>query len=323
MTSYPEPKFPSVIDNTMRGSFVDCPQQFYQEFILKRALKGGSVHLIAGGAYAKGLEIVRSLVWGEGYSLEDALVEAYPAIVAEYGDFPCPEHQQYKSCERVIQGVIAYFDKYNPHTDHMQPYMKKNGKPAVEFTFSFPTQLKHPDTGEPILYAGRFDMIGTYNGLNWVVDDKTASQLGAAWDKSWRLKAQMTGYVFAARQFGIPVEGAIIRGTSFLRTGAYGFSEPMEYRAAWQVERWWVQLHRDIGRMIQCWQDKDDDHPFGYWDYNLHNACSSFGGCGFQQLCSVHNPEEWAKTDYERREWNPLDINPAGIKGVEPTIMSS
>lgn len=313
------PHFPEVIDNTMRGAFINCPQQFYQGHILKRAPAGGSVHLVAGGTYAKGLEVVRRLVYGpDKLALDDALIAAFPIMVTEYGNFPCPDRFHYKSFERVWQGVIAYFDRYPPESDHIKPYTLKNGQPAVEFTFSFPIGLVHPDTDEPILYAGRFDMIGVYDDLLWVVDDKTASKLGAAWDKSWKLKAQLTGYTFAAQQAGIPVQGSIVRGISFLPSGAYGFSEPIEYRGSWAIERWWVQLHRDVARMIACWQDKDEEHPHGYWDYNLNDACTSYGGCAFEQLCSVQNPEEWAKTGFEFRDWNPLDLNPAKIEVISP-----
>ena len=317
-----EPSFPQVIDNVMRSSFVSCPHSFYEEHILKRSATGGSVHLVAGAAYAKGLEIVRRLIWGEGMELEDALCEAFPHIIAEYGTFPCPERYHYKSWERVIQGVVAYFDKWPPKEDNLVPYISPNtGKPAIEFTFSFPTQIPHPETGQPILFAGRFDMIGVYNDTLWVVDDKTASQLGPNWDKQWRLKAQLTGYTFAARQYGIPVEGALVSGISFLPSGAYGFSRPIEYRPDFILERWWVQLHRDIARMVQCWLDRDEENPYGYWDYDLNDACTAYGGCPFQQLCSAKDENQWAKTGFEYRDWNPLDLNPGRVEVPVPDVV--
>jgi len=88
------------------------------------------------------------------------------------------------------------------------------------------------------------------------------------------------------------------------------------------VERWWTQLHRDIGRMVACWEDKSDEFPFGYWDYDLADACTSYGGCPFMSLCTVSNPDEWAKTDYEYRNWNPLDLNPIGKPKIVSTLAS-
>lgn len=314
-----EVAFPDLVDSTMRADFVDCPQKFFQSYILKRQRKGGNVHLTAGGAYAKGLELVRRYVWGEGMSLDAALVRAIPYVVADYGDLEPPPGYEHKSCTNVIRALTAYFDRFPPETDHIRPALSKSGKPVVEFTFSFPTEIVHPTTGMPILYGGRFDMVGVYNDLLWVVDDKTATSLGPAWDKSWRLRAQLTGYVFAAKQFGFNVTGAIIRGCSFIKAtkefphgSAFGFSEPIEYRVPWQIDRWWTQLHRDLARMVACWEDRSDEHPFGYWDWNLADACTAFGGCPFAQLCEVPNPDEWAKADFEPRTWNPLEKNPIG-----------
>jgi len=307
------PVFPPVVDSTMRSDFVACPQKFYNGYILKRALRGGSIHLVAGAAYAKGLEVIRTLVWGpEKLPLEDAIAEAIPKVWAEYGDMETPEFAQHKSPLNIVKALIAYFDKYNPETDHIQPYIKKDGYPAVEFSFTLPTQINHQDTGEPILYAGRTDMLGVYQDSLWIVDDKTSSILGTAWDRSWALRGQLTGYTFAAQQYGFKAAGAIVRGISLLRSGAFGFSEPIEYRSPWHIERWWVQLHRDLARMVACWQDKDEDHPWGYWDYNLADACTAYGGCPFAQLCRVSNPEEWVQGNYELRDWSPLDRNPLG-----------
>ena len=318
-----KPEFPRVIDSTMRTEFVSCEQQFFQAFIMKRTPKGGSVHLTAGAAYAKGLEVIRTLVYGpEKLSVRDALVEALPHVWAEYGDFPVPEGYEHKSPNAVMRALVAYFDRYSPDRDHLRPVIKSDGMPAVEFTFTFPLQIEHPDTKEPLLYAGRFDMLGIYNDLLWVVDDKTASSLGSHWDRQWALRGQLTGYCFAAQNYGYPTVGAIVRGTSFLKTGAFGFSEPIEYRPDWQLERWWVQLHRDVARMIACWQDKTEEHPYGYWGYNLAEACTSFGGCPFVGLCTKSNPEEWAKSDYEFRDWSPLDKNPMARKQIVSSFAS-
>ena len=326
--SYPAdfvPTFPIYIDSSMRGDFVECPRKFADGYIFKRTLPGTNVHLTAGGAYAKGLEVVRTLVWGpEKLSLDDAIASAIPAIVAEYGDLRPTEDYKHKSVKNVITAIVAYFDRYPPGRDHLQPFIKENGYPAVEFTFAFPTGIPHPITKEPILYVGRFDMVGVYNDLLWVVDDKTASALGAGWDRSWRLRGQLTGYTFAAHQFGFKAAGAIVRGISFLRTGAFGFSEPIEYRSHWQLDRWWNQLHRDIARMVDCWNDKGEDgeYPFGYWDYNLAEACTAYGGCPFVDLCAVSNPDVWAETNYEYRDWNPLEKNPSGRKQIRSTFSS-
>lgn len=294
--------FPSVIDSTMRSSFVDCPQKFYRSFIQGLTPSEGSVHLVAGAAFARGCEVVRKLVWGDGHDLESALAEGIIAALDEYGDFECPDKIN-KTPERVCEALVEYFSEYPPATDHIQPFFHDD-KPAVEFSFAIPLDIAHPETGEPILYAGRFDCIGQYQNGLWVVDEKSTSQLGASWLKNWHLRSQITGYCWAARQFGIPVNGAIIRGISFLKK-SFGHAEAIEFRPDWMIDRWYFQLHMDITRMVECWNN-------GYWDFALDHACASYGGCTFQRLCTVNNPEQWVSQYYHVRRWSPLDRNPGG-----------
>lgn len=299
------PNFPEVIDSTMRGAFVSCPQKFFQEFILNRAPKDESTHLVAGAAFAKGLEVTRLAFYFEKMDLDQAILEGIIAALAEYKDHEHSTHgsAKHKSADRVALGIIEYFRKYDPRKDHIQPYVGASGRPAVEFTFAIPIGIDHPVTGNPIIYAGRFDWIGRWHRGIWVVDEKTTGQLGNSWIKQWPLRAQLTGYCWAARESGIDVEGAIVRGMSFLGK-SYGHAEVMSYRPAWQVDRWYQQLLLDIDRMVFSWKR-------GHWDYNLDSACSAYGGCLYQRLCEVNNPDEWAPQYFTERTWSPLSLNPS------------
>ena len=290
--------FPHVIDSTMRSRFVDCPQAFFRSHIQHLAHPNKSEHLVAGGAYAKGLEVVRALYYGQGLSLDEALGEGILAAVEEYGDFEPSNPKSFTTCEKVVEVLVAYFQEFPPTTDHLVPVRKSDGTPMVEFSFAVPLDIPHPETGDPLLYCGRSDLIAQYqkNQL-WIVDDKTCSQMGPSWTSSFRLRSQFTGYVWAARMYGWNVAGAITRGARF--TKELAFAEILEPRPQWMVDRWLLQLHRDIERMIQCWRDN-------YWDYALDGACTMYSGCQFAKLCTVANPDPWIKQFFVDREWNPL-----------------
>ena len=73
----------------------------------------------------------------------------------------------HKNIDRVIEALIYYFDTWPMATDLLKPYMFE-GQPSVEFTFSIPLPILHPDTNQPILYAGRCDMIAEYGEALWV-----------------------------------------------------------------------------------------------------------------------------------------------------------
>lgn len=298
------PDFPIAIDSSMRASFVECPQQAYRQYFQHLRKKGESVHLIAGGAFAKGTEVIRTEFFDRGSTFEDALTAGVLAATSAYGNYdpgtdskgkPHP-----KRLERVIDGLIHYFTEFPPYTDHCQPLKLPSGKHAIEFKFAIPIEVDHPVTGEPILYVGRSDMICTYNQSLFIFDDKTTSQLGASWPDSWTLRAQLDGYVWASRKSGYDTRGAIVRGLSFL-TSNFGTAESLQLRTDWQIQRWYHQLLRDVERMKRCWEE-------GYWDYNLSSACNAYGGCSFRDLCRVSNPEDWVETEYEVREWSPLEV---------------
>ena len=62
------------------------------------------------------------------------------------------------------------------------------------------------------------------------------------------------------------------------------------------------QFCRDLWRIAQCWNE-------GYFDYNFADACTSYGGCPFMDLCESDHPERWY-SQFEKRTWSPLQRNP-------------
>lgn len=296
------PDFPVAIDSTMRAEFISCPRKFFYRHLHSMHRKGGaSIDLHAGQCFAKALEIARRLYYTKVATSDAALQQALIAFVLAWGEFEEPADTK-KTFVSMFAAVIDYFDEYPMEHDPFVPLIAKDGMPMIEFSFAIPLEgLLHPQTGEPIIYFGRTDMIGEMiqgSGLILVEDDKTTSALGARWASQWELRAQFTGYVWAARYHGIPAQGALVRGISILKESFGHVQAGPIYRSDWEIKRWEEQLHRDIKRMIHCWEE-------GYWDYNLDQACSQYSGCSFLQLCDVEQPEQWLG-DYEVRVWDPL-----------------
>lgn len=293
-----KPDFPTAIDSTMRGAFVACPQKYFREYFQHWKPRGESVDLVAGKAFAAGIETARMAYFADKISSPDECVGlGVQTLIKEWGDFEPPENHP-KQLDRMIGALDEYFKQYGFATDHIQPYFQ-NGKPAVEFSFALPIpNTQHPTTGAPILYTGRFDMLGLYNGSLFVVDEKTTKQLGSTWYKNWTMRSQLTGYCWAAQEYGYPVTGAIIRGISILKT-KYGHAESIQYRPQWFIDRWLGQLTRDIDRMIECW--KND-----YWDWNLDTSCTNYGGCLFMEACNSNKPEAVLEASFIKRIWDPL-----------------
>jgi hypothetical protein len=319
--------FPHCIDSTMLAAFRSCPQKMFRHYVEHWKAKSESVHLIAGGAFAKGIEIARhayyegvamtasiayepdevtgelkrKVTWLEEscefHNRELAEELGLSALLAAYGDFECPPDSA-KSAERTAGALEFYFENYPLGNDGTEPVLLAGGKRCIEFSFAEPLEIVHPVTGDPILYTGRSDMIAHMANGVYIFDEKTASQLGPSWSRQWDMRSQFTGYAWAAQRQGMEVDGAIVRGVSILKT-KYDTQQAITYRGDWEIERWYAQLHRDVARMIQCWAD-------GWWDYNMDSACAEYGGCGLTRICKSKDPEAWLPMDFERRVWDPL-----------------
>jgi len=328
MTNLTRPMFPHTIDSTMLAAFRSCPQKMFRTYVQHWKPQSESVHLIAGGAFAKGIEVarkayfegirvsadisyapdatgveVRKVDWITadnpeiGGHRETAEELGIAALLAAYGDFECPSDSA-KSIERTAGALEFYFNAYPLGEDGMDPIQLPNGKRGIEYSFAHPLPVNHPVTGDPLLYTGRSDMIAEYlNGI-YIVDEKTTSQLGASWPRQWEMRSQFTGYAWAALEDGIKTDGAIIRGVSILKT-KYDTLQAITYRGDWEIERWLAQTVRDLTRMKECWEA-------GWWDYNMDTACGEYGGCSLLQICKSKEPEGWLESYFEQRVWDPL-----------------
>ena len=291
------PPFPKILDSTMIASFRSCPQKFFREYMEHWKPNVPSVHLHAGGAYAKGLETAREAFYQDGKTAEEAMAEGLRALLTFYGSFECPPDSA-KSAERMAGAFEYYFTQYPLGADEAIPITLSSGKRGIEFSFAEPTDATHPVSGDPLLYVGRMDMICDYAGGVFGLDDKTTSSLGSSWSKQWDMRSQFTGYCWGAGRAGIPLQGFLVRGVSILKT-KYDTQQALTYRPQWMIDRWYDQLMKDIERMKAMWQAQE-------WDYDLDHACTEYSGCVFRQPCLSLDPQPWLESSFIRRVWNPL-----------------
>ncbi len=304
--------FPECVDNTMLSAFDSCPQKFFNEFILGLSGHSKSPDLHAGGCFATAMEVVRRGVYRDGLSMEHALAEAWTAFVRQWGDYEPPENNN-KTAENMFNAVVLYFREYPPETDVVQPLILDNGEPAIEFTFAMPTHIKHPDTGDPVLYGGRFDMLGKAFDQLAVVDEKTTKSLGPYWMKSWGMRGQFLGYIHAARQFNFPASHALVRGIGILKT-EIKFAQVFEQYPEFLIERWWDNVHRKLGQMVHYYEEMSTATTYAAahhaFPMSFGDGCSSYGGCMFEGLCRTNERENWY-SNFGNRVWDPLRKDPS------------
>ena len=305
--------FPRVIDDTIRTNFLTCPHYFFRRDVqgLTASEETKSVHLVFGGAVAHGLEHARRAFFA-GASSPDAIAHGVAQAIRHWGDYEPPEttRRSHKTLENVVCCVTDYFGRFDLETDDIQ-IANIEGKPGVEFSFALPIpNSRHPTTGEPILYAGRFDLLGiTDTGMHVGVDDKTAGYLGDTWPEQWKLRGQFTGYAWGAREYGHRLGQFRVRGIKPTAT-VTEFAEAIVTRPDWQIEQWLAQLRDDVTRMCEAWeiltspgQQISHGHPFAQ---RFSPACHSYNRpCQFLDLCNTPDPDQWI-SNYRVDRWNPL-----------------
>lgn len=295
------PPFPNVLDSSLIASFRSCPKKALMESLEHWKPKRQSVHLHAGKAYAEGMERTRVAYYVEGQDEDTAIAMGLAALLTAYGDFECPPESA-KSAERMAGALEFYFAQpdYRLGQDKAVPMELPGGGTGIEFSFLEPIpEVLHPETGDPMLFAGRMDMMCVYEGsMHLGEDDKTTSRLGASWPRQWDMRSQFTSYVWGAAQAGIKLDGFLVRGVSILKT-KYDTLQAITYRPQWIIDRWYKQMVKDAQRMIQCWES-------GYWDYSLDHACEEYGGCPFRSVCLMREPQALLDLHFEQRRWDPV-----------------
>lgn len=307
------PEFPRVVTSSMRERFSSCAVKFKYETVLGLQPKGEeSVHLHFGGAYAKAMESYRR-VWYETQDYDTAVAEGLRALIVAYGSYEPPAGEK-KTFDRLVAAYVEALVQYPPGKDHMVPVKGTLGR-AIEFSFCFETGVLHPVTGEPILFAGRFDQLVDFNSAIFVFDDKTTKQMGPLWRKQWELRSQFTAYTVGANVHGYKVAGAVIRGCAVL-VNEIRMAEALTYRPEWMVERWKARLVYDLNRMIEMWK-------LDYWPHEGEESgeCTTYGVCPYHMLCSSPQPEAYYEAFFERKRWDPINreminlaILPASIR---------
>lgn len=303
--------FPTFIDSTIRSAFVSCETKGFRSYFQHWKSKRISHHLSAGSAFAHGIEVARKLY----YSRDDVVSSLLPSSPSARADvsvaagalaafFARPledspeEADGAKSADRILDAVIKYFREWPLETDPIVPYVNPHGVPAVEYRFALPIDVEHPETGEPLIYSGRFDMLAQYDGF-WPVDEKTASRLGQTWAQQFDLRGQFLGYCWAVREQGYQPRGVIARGIGFLKNETTFQQVPVRY-PPWLLDEWYEQLVLDVNRMKLAWYNQRYSKAFG-------EACAEYGGCQFKPICTRPNPDEWLSNLFQVLPWNPLE----------------
>jgi hypothetical protein len=298
-------EFPPVISASLRSLFNSCHAKAYWSEIVGLRPKATSVHLTAGAAYAAALEAYRRTYYGSGPfpseadRYDEAVFRGLEALIKAYGPND-PDPKEKKQFDRVVAAFVEYLYVYPPTTDHVIPSYSHLG-PRVEFSFAFEiADLRHPTTGDPLLFAGRLDQLADFNGALFIFDDKTASSITQHWRRQWDLRSQFTGYAVGCQLHGLNVAGAIVRGMAILKESC-NTAEAITFRPQWMIDRWKTRLVWDVKRMLDAWNNN-------YWPTTGEESgeCTNYGLCPFTVLCTAEAPDRFTDVYFDQGRWDPI-----------------
>ncbi len=291
-------ELPHYLDSTMISTFRSCQRKFYWQFILNKVLDGNNIHLTAGGAIASALDHIRRLQFKKSpLAINDLMATGLVPFLNIWRNIQVdPDHA--KSLHRCLHALELYLTHYHPAYDEVQPLERQDGTPTSEFTFAIPLPISHP-SGDPFVYCGRFDLLGEIRTqqLLVIVDEKTTGSLSTSWSRQWNLRGQFLGYCWACQQLGYPVSDVIVRGIGMYKTGPQFLAVPVHYPKH-LIDRWYTQLLATVATIRDCYAQDS-------WSYDFADACSSYGGCPYVDLCSPRDPEPWF-SNYSERTWSPV-----------------
>jgi hypothetical protein len=300
----PQEIFPAYIDSTMLNCFRACPKKFYYEYILGLRPAETSIDLHAGAVFSATLERFYQEIFKNGLDTSAALARAHATFMSEWGDFVIRKEGHPKTPENMWGAVEDYVRVYPPRFDSVQPYFTGSGA-TFEYSFAIPLDFpgfpRHPVSGDPFIYVGRFDLLGKKDSRPVIRDEKTAQRLESNWAEKWDLRSQFLGYCWALQHLGVLCNTVVVRGVIITKTNIRQV-EAIKMYSQHLIEKWYEQLRRDLIRLTSCWNE-------GYFDYNFGDTCTSYSHCSFIPLCTSAQPENWYSS-YEVVRWNPLLRNP-------------
>jgi hypothetical protein len=215
---------------------------------------------------------------------------------------------RYRTLTNLEASCIAYMDRINL----TRPvYIEDHDNPACLIGVEIPFALRiNFGDGCVIRFVGRMDGLHHKNGRDdprlEIQENKTASRLGDAWEMSFRMSHQVTGYaVAAAAMSGQSVEFARVIGlaTPQPRTTQFGgFTEIPVRRHSEHIGRWLSWMRHTISIWEQYRHNIQDSPRY------THSCNRYFRPCSLIPLCDAPEDEfEQIFNMMEHDEWSPLD----------------
>jgi hypothetical protein len=290
-------------DSTSLGLLKECPRKYYLSIICGYASRTESPHLTFG-LLMHGAKERYDHAKARGESHDDAVLRAVRYAMENTWDEalqrPWSSGHNEKNRFTLVRTVVWYFEEYCD--DALETVILANGKPAVELSFSFPTEYR-TQSGEPLLLCGHIDRLAKLGGEARPCDVKTTgSTISEKTFAAFTPHNQFSLYSIASKVlFDVPARGLIVDVAQVAVT----FSR-FERREVPRTEEMLDEWYSELGDWFRL---AESCATAGRWPAN-EQSCDRYGGCAFRRVCS-HGPSArdlWIRADFVTRVWDPLRV---------------
>ena len=277
-------------DFTMMSTFCNCRKKY--DYRMNKGLVGKSRAMAPefGGAIHKALDVMYQGKMRSGDFLLAEGIQVFKESFKE--DLVLDDKRTHRMGEWILGNYAT--------TYHNEPF----DVVAIEQDFTLPLP-----NGNNLI--GRIDKILSWDGLYWVMDHKTTSQLGASYGQSLAPNGQFTGYLWAARQLGFPkcvgvIVDAILVAKGLLQASSRARMTPLarfdSYTSDDQIAEWLetvIKIQKDIKHQ--------EEHDVWPQDGMFNGMCTYYGQCAYRKLCSEERGlrDKIIPMDYDVSFWDP------------------
>lgn len=214
-----------------------------------------------------------------------------------------------RTTTNIEEMCIAYMDRFD-WMDNL-PIVRGNQQEFVGIEIPIDVTIQFTlKSGDVKLY--RF--IGKADGIHWkdkrkdvirIHENKTSSRLGEAWEQSFEMSHQVTGYMIGlSTMLNLPISQGLVLGSSLPMPKAYainGLSRVPVTRYEHQFKEWFEWFWHTT-RVYEKYKDDPINAP-----KYTHSCNRYFRPCSFIPFCAVPNEERQdVMNDMRIDEWSPL-----------------
>lgn len=296
------------IDNTALASFMECPRKFYYSMILNRRKGGLTKPALSYGTTWHAILETHYKTGGDVAAVKEAAIVSW-----QQHDNP----DDHRTLERALKAYVGYLARWGDH----QSDSAGNGKtvgfpdtPVVELA----TELWWEGALHP--YAGKIDRVFELQGLYYVEDHKTTSQLGANYFYQFDPSNQMMGYAVLAQELtGLPIAGVRINAHGVLKTQdkferkIVTYSQPRLAEWKRNYNHWINRLESSliqigVGDTTGIIDENPEETLLSAFPHQFNACAAKYGMCQYAEVCTSppHLRKKIIEFDFEEVVWDPM-----------------